>query len=56
VLSGNSSFATDYEIATSEFATRTSLENARDRVMELVADDIRNQLALGLRQRENAAR
>jgi LPS-assembly lipoprotein len=56
VLSGSSSFTTDYEIATSEFATRTSIENARDRVMELVASDIRNQLALGFRQRQNAAR
>jgi hypothetical protein len=55
VLSGNSSFASDYENATSECATRPSLENARDRVMELVADDIRIQLALGLRQRENTA-
>jgi LPS-assembly lipoprotein len=56
VFSGSSSFTTDYEIATSEFATRTSLENARDRVMELVANDIRNQLALNFRQRKNAAR
>ncbi len=56
VFSGTSSFSTDYEIATSEFATRTSLENARDRVMELVANDIRNQLALGFRQLQNAAR
>jgi LPS-assembly lipoprotein len=56
LFSGNSSFTTDYEIAASEFATRTSLENARDRVMELVASDIRNQLALNLRQRQNATR
>jgi LPS-assembly lipoprotein len=56
VFSGNSSFVTDYEVATSEFATRTSLENARDRVMELVANDIRNQLALGFRQRQSVAR
>lgn len=56
LLAGSSSFTTDYEIAASEFATRTSLENARDRVMGLVADDIRNQLALGFRQRQNVAR
>jgi LPS-assembly lipoprotein len=56
LLSGSSSFTTDYEIAASEFATRSSLENARDRVMELVANDIRNQLALNFRQRQNAAR
>ncbi len=56
LFSGSSSFSTDYEITASEFATRTSLENARDRVMELVANDIRNQLALEFRQRKNAAR
>jgi LPS-assembly lipoprotein len=56
LFAGSSHFTTDYEIATSEFATRTSLESARDRVMELVAGDIRNQLALGFRQRQNAAR
>jgi len=56
LFSGSSSFTTDYEVASSEFATRTSLENARDRVMELVANDIRNQLALNFRQRQNAAR
>ncbi len=56
ILTGNSFFTTDYEIASSEFATRTSLENARDRVMELVAGDIRNQLAQNFRQGQNAAR
>jgi len=56
IASGSSTFSTDYEIASSEFATRTSLENVRDRVMELVASDIRNQLAQRLRQRQNAAR
>lgn len=56
VLAGTSSFTTDYEVASSEFATRTSLENARDRVMELVAADIRNQLAQNFRQNQNAAR
>lgn len=56
VLAGSSFFTTDYEIASSEFSTRTSLENARDRVMELVAGDIRNQLAQNFRQSQNAAR
>jgi LPS-assembly lipoprotein len=56
LFSGSSAFTTDYEITSSEFATRASRENARDRVMELIADDIRNQLALSFRQRQNSAR
>ncbi len=56
VFAGSSSFATDFEIASSEFATRRSLENARDRVLELVANDIRNQLAQSFRQNQNAVR
>jgi LPS-assembly lipoprotein len=56
LFAGGSSFSTDYEVTASEFATRTSLENARDRVLELVANDIRNQLAHSFRQRQNAAR
>lgn len=56
LFSGSSAFTTDYEITSSEFATRASRENARDRVMELIADDMRNQLALGFRQRQNSVR
>lgn len=56
LFSGSSAFTTDFEIASSEFATFASRENARDRVMELIADDIRNQIALGFRQRQNSAR
>lgn len=56
LASGTSSFATDYEITNSEYATRISLESARDRVMVLVANDIRNQLAQTFKQREDAVR
>lgn len=45
VFSGNSNYSTDYEVTNSEFATMISAQNARDRVLELVGDDIRTQLA-----------
>jgi LPS-assembly lipoprotein len=45
VFSGSSGFSTDYEVTNSEFATLSSRENARVRVLELIADDIRSQLA-----------
>lgn len=48
LVTGTSTFSTDYEIAVSEYATRASLEDARSRVLALIADDIRNQLALAL--------
>ena len=51
VFSGTSSFSTDYEVTNSEFATLISAQNARDRVLELVGDDIRNQLAAFLTRR-----
>ncbi|MFM7347126.1 MAG: LPS assembly lipoprotein LptE [Tagaea sp.] len=51
VFSGGSSFSTDYEVTNSEFATLVSAQNARDRVLELVSDDIRNQLAAFLSRR-----
>lgn len=50
IFAGNSSFSTDYEITNSEFATLTALQNARERVLELVADDIRNQIAIEFRR------
>jgi len=50
ISEGTSTFTTDYEITVSEYATRSSLEDARSRVMALIADDIRNQLALALRR------
>ncbi len=45
ISGGTSYFATDYEIAASEYATLVSRENARDRVLELIGDDIALQLA-----------
>jgi len=56
VFTGSSSFTTDYEITSSEYATRVSLESARDRVMVLVANDIRSQLAQSFKQRDGTAR
>ncbi|MFN8760049.1 MAG: LPS assembly lipoprotein LptE [Tagaea sp.] len=51
VFTGTSSYATDYEVTNSEFATLISAQNARDRVLELVSDDIRYQLAEFLTRR-----
>lgn len=51
VFAGTSSYTTDYEVTNSEFATLVSAQNARDRVLELVGDDIRNQLAAFLTRR-----
>jgi len=50
IATGTSTFTTDYEITVSEYATRASLEDARSRVLVLIADDIRNQLALALKR------
>lgn len=55
VTAGASSFTTDYEATNSEYATFTSRENARDRVVELIGDDIRSQLATFFRNRAPAA-
>lgn len=46
IFAGTSSFTTDYEITNSEFATLASREDARDRTLELVGNDIRAQLAV----------
>ncbi len=51
VSSGFSSFSTDYEITSSEYATLVSQQSARDRVLELVGDDIRGQLAAYFKMR-----
>lgn len=56
VTAGSSSFSTDYEITNSEYATLTALQNARERVLELVADDIRNQIAVQLRSQDRQQR
>jgi LPS-assembly lipoprotein len=49
VSTGTSNYSTDYEITNSEFATLSALQSARERVLELVADDIRNQIGFHLR-------
>lgn len=54
VSAGNSTFSTDYEITNSEFATLAAQQNARERVLELVADDIRNQIAVEFRMPRGA--
>ena len=51
VFTGTSSYATDYEVTNSEFATLMALQSARERVMEMVGDDIRNQLAVHFSRR-----
>lgn len=51
VYGGSSSFSTDYEVTNSEFATLVSAQNARDRVLELVGDDIHNQIVAFLTRR-----
>jgi LPS-assembly lipoprotein len=56
VVTGSSSYSTDYEITNSEFATLAALQNARERVLELVADDIRNQIAVQLRAQDRPQR
>ena len=45
VFSGNSTSETTYEVTTSEFATLSSLNGARERVLQDVSADIRQQLA-----------
>jgi LPS-assembly lipoprotein len=55
VVSGTSSFTTDYEVTNSEYANVTSRDNARDRIVELIGDDIRSQLAAFLRDRAPGA-
>ena len=45
LLVGRSSSSTTYEVTTSEFATVAARQNARDRAMQEISLDIRNQLA-----------
>jgi hypothetical protein len=49
IFGGSSSFTTDYEITNSEFATAASRDDARDRTLELVGNDIRLQIAVFFR-------
>jgi len=54
VTNGSSSFTTDFEIAASEYATRTSIDSARARIMALIATDISNKLAQHFRGQRRA--
>jgi len=45
IVTGISTFSADYEITNSEYANLMSRENARERVLELVGDDMRGQIA-----------
>jgi LPS-assembly lipoprotein len=46
LVSGTSQSGTSFEIADSELATLSSQASARDRVMQQISDDIRQQLAV----------
>ncbi len=45
VTGGNSFFSTSFEISSSPFATVSARQDARDRILEQIAHDIRDQLA-----------
>jgi len=51
---GNATSNSSYEVTTSQYASVASRDNARDRVLEDVALDIRNQLAVFFRERREA--
>lgn len=51
LFSGAASLSTNYEVSDSQFATLSSLFDARDRAMQQISDDIRNQLAVYFRGR-----
>lgn len=54
VFAGSSSLSTNYQVSDSQFATLSSLFDARDRSMQLISEDIRNQLAVYFRGRPAA--
>ncbi|HEX6978353.1 MAG TPA: LPS assembly lipoprotein LptE [Alphaproteobacteria bacterium] len=58
VYSGSTTSSTTFEASTSEFATVSSQRDARDRVMQEISANIRNQLAVFFhgQQRQRAAR
>jgi LPS-assembly lipoprotein len=51
LFQGAASLSTNYEVSDSQFATLSSLYDARDRAMQVISDDIRNQLAVYFRGR-----
>jgi len=56
VLEGQSSSLTSYEATNSQFATLAGQINARDRVLEEIADDVRQQIAVYFRSQRGASR
>jgi LPS-assembly lipoprotein len=55
LYTGSAAYSSDFEISDSERATYVSRENARDRVMQSIAEDIKLQLAERLDAIERAA-
>ena len=53
VLAGQSSSVSSYEVTNSEFATVSGRTNARDRVLEEIAIDMKAQLAVFFRSHRN---
>jgi LPS-assembly lipoprotein len=51
LVSGTATLSTNYEVSDSQFATLSSLYDARDRAMQQISDDIRDQLAVYFRGR-----
>jgi LPS-assembly lipoprotein len=51
LVSGSATLSTNYEVSDSQFATLSSLYDARDRAMQQISDDIRDQLAVYFRGR-----
>jgi len=45
LVSGGSTIQTDFEIADSEYSTRAARENARERVMQILAEEVREQIS-----------
>lgn len=45
ITAGTSFFSTSFEISSSPFATVSARQDARDRILELIAQDIRDQIA-----------
>jgi len=45
VFSGNAISSTNFEVTSSQYATLAARDDARDRLLRLIAQDIRNQLA-----------
>lgn len=55
LTAGSAGFQTNFEIDSSQFATLSSRADAQDRVMRLISEEIRNQLATFFLDRANRA-